>query len=131
MGANFQNHPLAGKILVRGWRDHREMARLAKREAILAAIASFPRLREGLKSAGQSWPGLVGMMRHPGFKKALNLIRDRQRAAGALKRNRTARVAVRWELQRAGLPDAVAHEASHQVVAPPQVSHADAAQGII
>jgi hypothetical protein len=130
MSANSKNHPLEGKILARGWRDQREIARLAKREAVLATLAQFPRLGQGLKAAGLSWPGLVGMMRHAGFKKALNEIRDRQRAAGALARNRKSRVAVRYELQRAGLPEAVAHEVSHQVIAPPQ-SHADAVQGII
>ena len=131
MGANFQNHPLAGVTLARGLRsDQREIARLAKREAILAAIAQYPRLGQGLRAAGLSWPGLVGLMRHAGFKKELNLIRDRQRAAGALGRRRSERVAAMWDLRRAGLSRTVAHEASHQVIAPPQ-SHADAIQGII
>ena len=131
MGAKFQNHPLAGVTLARGLRsDQREIARLAKREAILAAIAQYPRLGQGLRAAGLSWPGLVGLMRHAGFKKELNLIRDRQRAAGALGRRRSERVAAMWDLRRAGLPENAAHEASHQVIAPPQ-SHADAIQGII
>ncbi len=130
MGASLKNHPLAGKMLERGWQVQREIARLAKREAILTTLAQFPRLGQGLRAAGLSWPCLVGLMRHAGFKKALNEIRDRQRAAGALARNRKSRVAVRYELQRAGLPEPVAHEVSHQVIAPPE-SHADTIQGII
>ncbi len=131
MSASSKNHPLAGVTLARGLRsDQREIARLARREAILATLARFPRLGQGLKAAGLSWPGLVGLMRHAGFKKELNLLRDRQRAAGALGRRRSERLAAMWDLRRAGLPETVAHEASHQVIAPPE-SHADAIQGII
>ena len=123
-------NPLESKILMRGWQVQREKARLAKREAILAILAQYPRLGQGLRAAGQSWPGLVGMMRHAGFKKALNEIRDRQRRPGAIQRRRKERLAVRFELQRAGLPIAVAHEMSHQVVDPRPPS-ADAIQGIL
>jgi hypothetical protein len=109
----------------------RELARLARREAILAALGQFPRLRDGLAAAGVSWVACKGMMVHPGFREAVRKIITSHRAAGAIQRRHAARLSVRFELQRAGLPRDVAHEASHQVVEPPKVSHADAVQGII
>ncbi len=115
-------NPLGSEILMRGWHTKREIARLAKREAILATLAQYPRLGQGLRAAGLSWPTLVGLMRHKGFKDALWKIRMSQTAAGAIRRRRKSRVAVRWELQRAGLPESEAYTASHQVCDPPKKS---------
>jgi hypothetical protein len=126
-----QSNPLSGQVLMRSSTNTRELVRLARREAILAALGRFPRLRDGLAAAGLSWPACKGMMLHPGFRAAVRKIIDSHRAAGAIQRRHAARLSVRFELQRAGLPRDVAHEASHQVVEPPKVSHADAVQGII
>lgn len=131
MVASFRNNPLASELLMRSPAARRELARLARREAILAALGRFPRLREGLAAAGISWPACKGMMAHRGFRAAVRKIIDSHRAAGAIKRRHAARLSVRFELQRAGLPKDVAHEVSHQVVEPPKVAHADAVQGII
>ena len=128
-GLTVQNS-LASKTLLRGWQVQREIARLAKREAILATLAQYPRLGQGLRAAGQSWPGLVGMMRHAGFKAALRRIIQSHRRPGAIQRRRTERLAVQFELQKAGLPKVVAHEMSHQVVDPRPPTEA-AIQGIL
>jgi len=130
MGASSKNHPLEGKILTRSPANSRERARLARRVAVLAALEQHPRLRDGLAAAGISWPACKAMCVHRGFAAALREIIQANRAAGAIKRRAAARLSVRFELQRAGLPQPVAHEVSHQVIAPPQ-SHADAVQGII
>ncbi len=130
MCVSLKNHPLGSKLLTRSPTNPRERARLARREAILDALGRFPRLREGLAAAGVSWPACKGMCNHPGFRSALREILAAHRAAGAIRRRHATRLEVRFELQRAGLPRDVAHEVSHQVIAPPQ-SHADTIQGII
>ena len=130
MGANLKNHPLGSKLLTRSPHNPTELARFARRVAVLAALAQHPRLRDGLASAGLSWPACKAMCGHRGFAAALREIIQSHRAAGAIKRRAADRLAIRFELQRAGLSRAVAHDASHQVIAPPQ-SHADAIQGII
>ena len=130
MGANLKNHPLGSKLLTRSLSNPTERARFARRVAVLAALAQHPRLRDGLASAGLSWPACKAMCGHRGFAAALREIIQSHRAAGSIKRRSAARLAVRFELQRAGLPRDVAHEASHQVIAPTP-SHADAIQGII
>jgi hypothetical protein len=127
-----QNNPLSGQVLLRSSRDARELARLARRQAVLATLAQFPRLRQGLVAAGLSWPACKGMMLHPGFRAAVRKIITAHRSAGAIQRRRKERVAVWIELRRAGLPRDVAYIASHQVVDPrPPPSPAEAVQGII
>ena len=129
-GLTVQNS-LASGLLLRGLRDRRESARLARREAILATLAQYPRLRDGMVAAGISWPFLVGMMHHRGFKAALRRIIQSHRRPGAIQRRRKERLAVRFELQRAGLPLRVAHEMSHQVVDPRPPVEAEVIQGIL
>ena len=64
-------NPLAGRLLLRSPRSTLELARLARREAILDALGRFPHLRDGLTAAGLYWPACKAMCGHRGFAAAL------------------------------------------------------------
>ena len=128
-GLTVQN-PLASRLLPRRPETRRERDRLARRESVLATLAQYPRLRDGLAAAGLSWPACKAMCNHRGFAAALRKIIQSHRRPGAIQRRHRERLAVRFELQRAGLPLRVAHEMSHQVVDPRPPS-SDVIQGIL